>query len=145
MARGRDITPEAAIPGDVNPARRAELEAKKAILLPELRGLAAINNDPLTPDETHAAINEGISKRQNRLNLIQQELDALDNVNVMHSGLEADGYPNDLPKIQLPADGLTSVRGDVSDVDIAGELFIGEQASTLRVTIGEFTDKPPAS
>lgn len=142
MARTRT---EAAIPNDVNPARRAELEAAKAKLEPEVRGLMAINNDALVPDETHVAIRDGIGKRQHRLNLIQQELDALDHVNVMHSGLEADGHPNDLPKIQLGTEGLISVRGDVSDVDIAGELFIAEQASTLRVTIGEFTDKPPVS
>jgi hypothetical protein len=111
------------------------LQAAKEKLAHEIRGLNAINNDPL-PDETHAAIDTAVAARNNRWNLLDAVVRAI-------NALVEDGYPTDLPKIELPSGQLTVIETDVSDVNIASGLFApSTQASRISADLGQPADKP---
>lgn len=127
---------------DVNPTLRAELVAAKDQLSPEIRGLKAINNDSL-PDGVHSGINQGISVRRNRIDLIQAVLNGLDGVNAAMDALLADNYPAAVPSIELPPSLLQAVRENLSDVGTAGALFVqGSGAVTASIEFGAPVDKP---
>jgi hypothetical protein len=56
--------------------------------------------------------------------------------------LEADGYPVPLPPVPMANDLLTELNADVAKVESGAAVFVPvSQATTMRVTMGPFTDK----
>ena len=130
------------IPLDPNPALRAELEAAKAVLEPELRGLRDLFVVSISAP-LQSSVNDQILVRQRRLDLINEVLNALDNVVLDRTALEADGYP-EMPDAPLPADQFTELQGQDADLQAAIGVFeeAPSPATTLTVNLGEPVPKP---
>jgi hypothetical protein len=77
---------------DVNPALRAELEAAKAVLEPQLKGLLDLIRTNISGD-LQEEIRRQIEIRQRRSGLIQSVINSLDAGTEARLALERDGYP----------------------------------------------------
>ena len=132
------------IPLDPNPELRAELEAAKAVLEPELRGLRDLFVVSISA-ELQASVNEQILVRQQRLDLINAVLASLDGVVTARAALAQDGYPA-LPDAPLPDDQFTELQGQGADFKAAFGVFEPEvaAATTMTLTLGDPVPKEPA-
>jgi hypothetical protein len=111
----------------------AELEAARAVLAPEIRGIISLNNDSLSP-ELHAGLNQELADRQRRDSLLATAIAALE-------ALAADGYPETPPAV-LPGNLFQELSGDVSDIEAGAAVFVAAPlATTINVTMQPFTDK----
>lgn len=129
---------------DPNPVLRAELEAARALLLPQIRGMADIVSmrDATLRGDTRAAVQDGLDRRQRRKSLIDNALHALDIALDHLNQLEADGYPA-LPKIDVKPTIFQELQEEQSDIDLATAEFETDLiASAMTVTLGTPAAKP---
>jgi len=129
-------------PYDPNPELRAELEAAKAVLEPEIRGLNDLSVVSISADLRGSIQVEAVN-RQRRLDLINATLASLDSVILARESLAADGYP-ELPDTTLPNDQFAELQGQDADLTAAVGVFVQSPATTVTVTLGEPVTKPPA-
>ena len=123
---------------DPNPVLRAELEAARALLLPQIRGMADMVSmrDATLTGPTRAAVQDGLERRERRKSKIDNALHALDIALEQLNLLEADGYPS-LPKVDVKPDIFRELQEERSDIEIAtGEFEPDALASSIAVTLG---------
>ncbi len=96
-------------------ALRAELNAARSILLPQVQGLVDLAGMPFFSAEAMVEIERELADHRRRLTLIDDVLNALD-------ALEADGYP------EMP---LATVSRPILDEMLA-------QQAAIAAAIGEF-------
>jgi hypothetical protein len=111
----------------------AELEAARAALAPQIRGMTSLSNDSLS-SELLTQINQEIVDLQRRDGLLAAAIAALE-------ALVADGYP-DVPAATLPGNLFEELSGDVSDITAGASVFVpAPLATTIDVTLQPFTNK----
>src|SRR3954468_10099819 len=120
---------------DVNPALRAELEAAKAVLEPQIRGLHDLTHVSISSDLEQEILLQ-VEKRERRRDLIQSVLDGLDRTVDARGALEDDGYPA-LEDAQLSDAMLGELREENDDLKAAVNLFKRDGAATLSINLGE--------
>lgn len=125
---------------DVNPALRAELEAAKAAIEPQLRGLNDLMAVSISVD-LRAEIARQIEIRNRRRTKLQAVLSDLDKIQEDLDLLEKDGYP-EIEGSTLSAPLLSELQGEESDLDAAVSIFVPEVAETLAVNLGSPSSKP---
>lgn len=125
---------------DINPQFRAELEAAKAVLDPQIRGLHDLTRVSISGDLIQA-VNYQIEIRERRRGIIQKILGLLDQAVEVRTLLERDGYPN-VPESQLPNNLFSELSGENSDLDAAIGVFKPDSAQNISVNLGNPTDKP---
>jgi hypothetical protein len=125
---------------DINPALRADLEAAKAVLEPQIRGLHDLINTSISGD-LKAQIAVQIEIRERRRDKIQTVLNDLDGAVEDMEILERDGYP-DIGEAHLPDFLLTELSGEESDLDAALKLFKLEPAQNISIVLGAPVPKP---
>lgn len=125
---------------DPNPALRAELLAARGVLDPEIRGLHDLALVSISA-ELKTAIQEQITVRERRVNLVQAVIEALDRVVNAQNNLEADGYP-ELPDAPVPESLLAELREEHADVQAAVNVFASSQATNMSVKFGAAENKP---
>ena len=115
-------------------ALRAELDAALALLMPQIRGLHDLAAVSISSDLL-AQINDQITVRERRRDLIIATIDALD-------ALEGDGYPELAPAV-LPVGLFGELQGEETDLDAAVAIFEkAGPATQIDVVLGAPTDKP---
>lgn len=126
---------------DVNPALRAELEAAKAILEPQIRGLHDLSHVSISP-ELNEEIQKQIEIRERRQNLIQTNIERLDSANAARADLERDGYPA-IEESRLIEERFSELNNEISDLEAAARIFKPDRAKTVSVALGSASDKQP--
>lgn len=124
---------------DPNPELREEVEAAKAVLKPQIRGLHDMALVSISHDLRQTVTDETVN-RERRYELLQAVTDQLDHVVNALNNLEADGYPA-LPNVQVPDSLLAELHEENADVDAAIGVFTARQASSVTVKFGEPTSK----
>jgi uncharacterized coiled-coil protein SlyX len=119
---------------DPNAALRAELEAAKAVLDEQIRGLQKMANDPLSA-ALLGEINGQIAERQQRVDLIDAALRQMDLVTDALNALYADGYPA-MPQEELPPELAAELKGEVSDIEAGANVFTTTGATSLTIDLG---------
>jgi hypothetical protein len=109
---------------DPNPALRAELTAALGIVAPQIRGLRDLTTVSISPDLVED-VNNQITSRERRRDLIQAVLTALDHVVSALKALEADGYP-DLKTSVINPTLFTELQGERTDLEAAVAIFTQE-------------------
>jgi hypothetical protein len=123
---------------DINPELRTQLTDALAVLAPQIRGLhdlAAVSQGELA-----STVNNQITARERRRDLIQTVLDHLDTCVASLGALEDDGYPA-LPQVPMLPAQFTALEGEASDITAAVGIFT-EEASKLSVGLGNPAEKP---
>lgn len=120
---------------DINAARRTELNNQLNDLAPKIRGLddLAAPGVSISPD-LRAKVVEQSNIYKRRRDLIQAELSAMDNTNLQHTNLLADGYPT-VPPASVPDSLYAELHEEQSDLQAAISVFQSE-ATGISVTIG---------
>jgi hypothetical protein len=121
---------------DINPARRAELEAHRAFWEPILRGLM---DDELTlvSPRLKETFKQQIVAVRRRLTAVDTELANMDRTNDSHQVLLDDGYPNTDPVTIDPAL-FDELQRENADREAAAGMFRSAgHAATLAMTFGE--------
>ena len=119
---------------DPNPALRAELTTALGIVAPQIRGLHDLTTVSISPDLVED-VNNQITSRERRRDLIQAVLTALDHVVSALKALEADGYP-DLKTSLIAQSLFTELQGEQTDLQAAVAIFTPDQAVNLSVAFG---------
>jgi hypothetical protein len=129
---------------DPNPALRAELEAAEAVLEPQIRGLKAIGDDPTVSVDLRGQVQAQIDRRNQRLDLIQNVLNALNEVVTALDALVADGYPG-LPSPALDDALFAELQQENADIEAAVGIFV--IASTITGGLISFSPNktPPTA
>lgn len=128
------------IPNDPNPALRADLHAKLVIVVPQIRGLRNLAAMPVSAGLL-AQINEQITDRVNRQQLIQNVLDGLDAVVREYALLLDDGYPA-LPPTTIQGSLFSELQGDNSDLEAAVSVFVADQITAGTPTFSPNPNPP---
>lgn len=128
---------------DPNLVLRAELVATLEILIPQIRGLHALAL--VSSDDLAVAVTKQIHIRERRRDLLAATVHAIDGLIQALATLDADGYPTPIPDAAVPADLLTELQGEETDMDAAVDLFALEQATSISVLLGIPTEKPPST
>lgn len=106
---------------DPNPTLSAELMAARAVLAPQIRGLADLLTTT-TSGDLHARIVDVNAMRHHRDDLLVAALAARDAYIAALGALEADGYPA-LPNVQIEPALLDEMRAEESDIESAVAIF----------------------
>lgn len=115
-------------------AWRAEVQAKLAIVTPQVRGLEDLSKASIS-SETQAKVQEALTTHAQLQAHLQSELASLSN-------LDGDGYP-DIPKVEVIADVFAELEQQRIDALAAfGEFEPLPPASTLNIALGAAADKP---
>lgn len=125
---------------DINPQFRAELEAAKAALEPQIRGLHDLTRVSISGDLVQA-INYQIEIRERRQGIIQKILNLLDQTVEARTALERDGYPN-VPESELPDYLFSELSSEDRDIDAAIAVFKPDSAQNISVNLGNPVNKP---
>lgn len=125
---------------DINAARRAELNGQLVTLAPEIRGLDDLAKTSVSPDLVAKIVAHSDDLKRRR-DLIQAELNGMDNVNMLHNNLLADGYPA-LPPSAVADSLYAELQEELADLQSAVAVFQAE-ASKLQIALGTPTSKPP--
>lgn len=125
---------------DPNPALRAELKAALTVLAPQIRGLHDLAGVSISPDLASEVQNQ-ITMRQRRRELINVVLDALDAVFAALVALEGDGYPKLEQNPLIPAL-FAELQQEQSDLVAAWGVFAQSMAAQMSVALGSPTEKP---
>lgn len=120
---------------DINPDRRTELLAQKAVLEPIIRGL---HDDSLTiiSAELKASFDHQIVFYEDRRRLIDEELAGMDAINGQHASLVAHGYP-ELPDVFLATRLWEELQRENADRAAAAAIFKPDQATNMAINLGE--------
>jgi hypothetical protein len=120
---------------DINPDRRAELLAQKAVLEPIIRGL---HDDvlTLTSPELKAQFQGQIEWYEARRDLLDHELAGMDAANAQHAALVAHGYP-DLPDVRLDERLWEELQRENADRVAAAAIFKLDQATNMAINLGD--------
>lgn len=123
------------MPADVNPALRAELKAAQAVVVAQVRGLEDFINVSLSP-EAKGVVQEQITVRSKRRDLIAAVIKALDAVMAALASLEVDGYPA-LSDAEISAGIFEEIKEQVRDMETAAGVFGGPaMASSINIMTG---------
>lgn len=125
---------------DIDSVLRVELEAAKAVLEPQIRGLRDLSNTSISGD-LKMQIAVQIEVRERRRDKIQTVLNDLDKAVEDMDILERDGYPN-IAEPRLPDFLFTELSGEESDLNAALKLFNPEVAQNLSIVLGTPSPKP---
>lgn len=121
---------------DPNPALRTELLAALAVLAPQIRGLQDLAATPAISASLRGEVENQITARIRRRNLIQSVLDGLDAALGELSALEADGYPA-LPATPIPGGLFSELQTENSDIEAAVAIF-----ATEKIAAGPLSSTP---
>lgn len=113
---------------------KAELEAAKAVLEPQIRGLHKMANDQVSAgllDE----INSQIVQREQALGLINTALSLIGQINDVMDQLYAAGYPS-FPQEELPPDLALELKGEVEDIKAGAGVFTTSGAVRMTISLG---------
>lgn len=125
---------------DVNTTLRVELEAAKAALEPQIRGLHDLSQVSIS-GELQSEVDYQTRYRERRRELIQNVLNLLDKVVEALALLESDGYPA-IADAQLSGGLLSELHDENRDLEAAVNIFKPDGAQTLSVSLGDAADKP---
>lgn len=113
----------------------SELIAARAVIEPQLRGLAIL----LCPASGSSALHDRLASvnaaRHHRDDLLVVALAARDAYIAALDALANDGYP-ELPGVQLEISLLAEVRSEESDIEAAVAIFEAEMAAAITVNLG---------
>lgn len=125
---------------DINPERRAAINAEQDQIKQELRGLYNMVNDNWS-SEMQAFLQGEIQERERRRGLNQQELDAMDTANVRYDAMLADGYPG-FPPTTLPPAQQAELDAYLQDTKTGAGVFgpVTPPPPTLSIRIGAPVD-----
>lgn len=126
---------------DVNPTLRAELEAAKAVLGPQLKGLLDLSRANISGD-LQEEIRRQIEIRQRRAGLIQSVINLLDAIAETILALERDGYP-EIEGSELSGALFAELVSEESALEAATSIFKAQGAETIVVNLGTPVNKPP--
>jgi len=119
----------------------AELVAARAKLDHQIGGLAAISNDPMSP-ELKDKIESVLTERSRREGLIGAALNARDAYIAALALLAADGYP-DLAPVTIAPDLLAEAKARQTDIEAAFSIFApAPLAAVVNVELGSAVPKP---
>ena len=122
---------------DPNPTLSAELLAARAVLAPQLEGLADFERTSISP-ELAAKIEEVRGARAHRDALLQAALTARDSYIAALDALERDGYPA-LPNVQVQGSLFSELQEEQSNLQSAVAVFMLEQTIAIDTGAATFT------
>ncbi len=127
---------------DLNPAKRAEIVAAIAVVVPQIRGLGDIVVAPISPP-LQAMVRTQSGVRVRRHTLLQAVINSMDAAVAALADLENDGYP-DLPLAPLSDSLFTELQRENNDVEAAVAIFTTEQLTAdLANSSHDFQEIPP--
>lgn len=107
---------------DINAVLRAQLVKDRDAEAPRIRGFPDITHAPVSSDLT-AALNQQLTVRERRRDLIQAVLNEMDRTVTALAALEADGWPAPVSLATLSVALFKELQGVLSDADAAVAVF----------------------
>lgn len=124
---------------DPNQAKRAEFLAVLKTIVPQIRGLHALQI--VSSDDLAAVVTKQIAVRERRSDLLAAAIHAIDGLTRALAALHADGYPTPIPNAAVAADLLSELQGEETDLDAAVGLFRAALTINLDVANAHFTSQ----
>lgn len=128
---------------DPLPGFRGELIAALDVLAPQIDGLGDLSIASISP-EARAVINDSLTGRRRRRDLIIAVIAAMDAVVMLWNKLKDDSYPA-MPPIVIPINSLfEELKKETDAIAIAMKIFAGPApAARMEFILGGITKKEP--